>query len=122
MGEFVIAFEAREPVPVGVDAVDPRIIGAVQFAFQLQVVGRIGEDHVDAAFRHGVHQLDTVADMDGVGISLCLLGGGLTFGGGRLAARGGRLFRHCQTFPGPQYSGSMARAGVAVKKYLDSNT
>ena len=42
--------------------------------------------------------------------------------GGRFAARGGRLLRHCTGFPRYPNQGSMESARFTVKKYLDSNT
>jgi hypothetical protein len=48
-GEAVIGGKAGELVPVVVDRIDKAVVGAVQVALQLQVVGRVGEDQVDAA-------------------------------------------------------------------------
>ena len=50
-GEIVIGGEAGELVPVVVDGVDLGLVGPGQAAFELQVVGRIGEDQVDRGGR-----------------------------------------------------------------------
>ena len=61
---MVVVGEARELVPVVVDGVDQRLVRPRQRAFELQIVGRVGEDQVDA----GVGKLrqlgDAVADED----------------------------------------------------------
>ena len=65
-GESVVGGEVGELVPVVVDRVDHALIGARQRAFELQVVGRVGEDQIDASFGEFVHLLDAVADEDDV--------------------------------------------------------
>jgi hypothetical protein len=46
-GEGVVAREVGELVPVVVDGVDLAVVGTQEFATQLQIVGWVGEDHVD---------------------------------------------------------------------------
>ena len=60
-GEAVIVGEAVELVPMIVDRIDLGLVGAAQFAAQLHIVGRVGEDQVGAALRQRVHALDAVA-------------------------------------------------------------
>ena len=45
--ERVIFGEIGELVPVVVDRVDQALVGARQRAFELQIIGRIGEDEID---------------------------------------------------------------------------
>ena len=49
-----------------VDGVDLRLVGTMQVAVQLQIVGRVGEYEVDRLFRQPVHRGDAVALHDGV--------------------------------------------------------
>ena len=79
--EGVVGREIGELVPVVVDAVDHALVGARQRALELQIVGRVGEDQVDASLGELVHLLDAVADEDDV------LGGGSDRGGA--SGRGG---------------------------------
>jgi hypothetical protein len=60
-GEAVIFGKAREPVPFFLDAVDARIVRAVQFAGKLEIVGRVGEDHIDRGLWQRIHDLDAAA-------------------------------------------------------------
>ena len=60
-GEAVIVGEAAELVPVIVDRIDLGLVGTAQFAAQLQIVGRVGEDQIGAAFGQRVHALDAIA-------------------------------------------------------------
>ena len=60
-GEMVVFGEAAELVPVFFDAVDPAVVGPVQVAAQLQVVGRVGEDEIDAPGGQLRHRLEAVA-------------------------------------------------------------
>ena len=48
--EGVILGEGREAIPVVVDRVDHALVGARQASRKLQIVGRISEDEIDAAF------------------------------------------------------------------------
>ena len=66
LGEAVVGGEVVEPVPVVVDAVDPAVVGPQQLALELQVVGRIGEDGIDAGLGQAGHDLDAVAGDDAV--------------------------------------------------------
>ena len=65
-GEGVVFGETVELVPVVIDGVDLGIVGTQQVAAQLEIIGRVGEDHVDRgvgqAFQHG----DAVAAMNDV--------------------------------------------------------
>ena len=61
-GEFVIGGKARELVPVVVDRVDARIVRALEVVGELQIVGRVGEDEIDASRRQLRHLGDAVAD------------------------------------------------------------
>ena len=64
--ERVIFGEIGELVPVVVDRVDQALIGTRQRAFELQIIGRIGEDEVDRGFGQRVHLRHAVADQDRV--------------------------------------------------------
>ena len=63
-GEVVIGGKARELVPVVVDRVDARIVGTLEVALKLQIVGRIGEDEIDRFRRQLRHFGDAVADRE----------------------------------------------------------
>ena len=60
-GEVVVDGEAVELVPVVVDRIDPAAFGPEQVAAQLQIVGRVGEDHVDRLVGQPRHLGDAVA-------------------------------------------------------------
>ena len=60
-GEGVIGGEAVEAVPVVVDRIDLGLVGTVQIALELEIVGRVGEDHVDRFFRQPLKRRDAVA-------------------------------------------------------------
>ena len=62
MGEGVVIGKARELVPVVVDGVDAAVIGARERAFELKVIGRIGEDEIDALGRQPFEGSDAIAD------------------------------------------------------------
>ena len=55
-----------ELVPGVVDPVDQALVGTGQRAFELQVVGRIGEDEINRGWRKPHHFRDAVTDEDGV--------------------------------------------------------
>ena len=61
-GEGVVIGKARELVPVVIDGVDAAVVGARQRALELQVVGRIGEDKVDAVRRQPFERRDAIGD------------------------------------------------------------
>ena len=63
-GEAVVIGEARELVPVVVDGVDEALVRARQRLFELQIVGRIGEDHVHALGRELRQRRDAIAEKD----------------------------------------------------------
>ena len=44
-----------------VDGVDLGLVGTAEFALQLKIVGRVGEDQIGAAFGQRVHALHAVA-------------------------------------------------------------
>ena len=46
------------------DGIDVATVRPVEIAAELEVVGRIGEDHVDAGVRQAAHRLDAVACQD----------------------------------------------------------
>ena len=60
-GEAVIVGEAADLVPGIIDRIDLGIVRAVQRAFQLQIVGRVGEDEIGAALRQRAHRLNAIA-------------------------------------------------------------
>jgi hypothetical protein len=59
-GESVILCEARKFVPIVIDRIDSAAFGTEQVAAELQIVGRIGEDHVDAAIGKRGHGGDAI--------------------------------------------------------------
>src|SRR3546814_5217753 len=61
MREAVVGGEAVEFVPIIVDGVDLAAVWTMQVAAELEVVGRIGEDHVDRRRRQRTHHRDAVA-------------------------------------------------------------
>ena len=71
-GEIVVGGEAVELVPIVVDRVDPAAFGPEQVAAELQIVGRVGEDHVDDLVGQARHLGDAVALEDGVERQLAL--------------------------------------------------
>ena len=70
IGELIVTGEVGELVPVVVDRVDLGVVGTQQVAAQLEVIGRVGEDHVDAGVGQGSQYLDAVAAMNDVGLEL----------------------------------------------------
>ena len=60
-GKLVINRKARKLVPVVIHRIHFRVVGAVQFALQLQVIGRIGKNQIHRIRRQTVHQLDAVS-------------------------------------------------------------
>ena len=65
-GEGVVFGEIGELVPVVVDRVDEALVGARKRAFELKIVGRVGEDEIDRSGRQLLHFGDAVADEDDV--------------------------------------------------------
>ena len=65
-GEAVIGGVALELVPVIVDRVHAAPLGPEQLAAELEVVGRIGEDHVDRLVGQPRHRRDAVVHQDPV--------------------------------------------------------
>ncbi len=62
--ESVIGREVGEAVPGLVDAVDARLIWAIELARKLKVIGRVGEDQIDASRRKLLQFLQAVASED----------------------------------------------------------
>jgi hypothetical protein len=62
--EGIVIGEAGEFVPIVVDRVDEALVGARQGAFQLQIIGRVREDEIDARWRQFLQRLDAIADED----------------------------------------------------------
>lgn len=63
-GEGVVDLKTRELIPVIVDGIDLGLVGPVQIAIELQIVGRIGKDHVDGLFGQPVERGDAIALQD----------------------------------------------------------
>src|SRR5690606_24510679 len=62
--EGIVFGEARELVPVVVDGVDEAVVGTRQRPLELEVVGRIGEDEVDALVRQAAQPGETIVEDD----------------------------------------------------------
>ena len=70
--EVVIGRKARKLVPVIVDRVDLGVVGALEVALELQIVGRVGEDEIDRSCRKTRHFGDAIADNDaGLRLRMC---------------------------------------------------
>jgi hypothetical protein len=65
--EVVVGDKARELVPVVVDCIDARVVGTLEVALQLQVIGGIGENEIDRFRRQLCHLGNAVADQNSVG-------------------------------------------------------
>ena len=65
--EGVIVGEASEPVPFVVDAIDARVVGTEQVGGKLEIVGRVGENEIDASLGQAPHGLEAVVDDDAIG-------------------------------------------------------
>ncbi len=63
-GEAVVIGEGGELVPVVVHRVHFALVGPGEAAFELKIIGRIGEDQIDAGLGQAAHGLDAVADQD----------------------------------------------------------
>ena len=63
-GEIVVSGETGELVPIVIDGVDAGIVGALEIALQLQIIGRVGEDEIDASRRQLRHLGNAIADDD----------------------------------------------------------
>ncbi len=63
-GEIVIGSEAVELVPIIVAGIDLAALGPEEIAAQLEIIGRIGKDHVDAFVGQSRHFGDAVAEDD----------------------------------------------------------
>ena len=61
-GEVVILGKTIELIPVVVHSVHLGQVGAPEFALQLEVIGRVGEDQVNRIFRQVGQNLAAVAD------------------------------------------------------------
>ncbi len=93
--ELVVAAKTVEAVPRGIHARHLRVVGPQERAFELQVVGRVGEDHVDRGGWQRRHDLDAVAEKD--------------------------LIRH-DFFLLPPMTRKMGERGRRVKKQVESRT
>ena len=62
--ELVIRGKACEAIPMIVDGIDARIVGAPEIPLQLQIIGRIGKNEIDAFGRQLVKLGDAVAAHD----------------------------------------------------------
>ena len=60
LGEFVIGGETRELVPGVIDRIHLAVVGAMQIALELEIVGRIGKDQINACLWQAVHHLDAI--------------------------------------------------------------
>ena len=87
-GETVIGGEVVEAVPLLVDAVDEAVVGTAEFAAELKIVGRIGEDAIDRVRGQHPHVMDAVAAQDLVEGQVEALVGFVPHGAGRMS--GGR--------------------------------
>jgi hypothetical protein len=57
----IVICETRELVPIVINGVDTALIGTRQSVFELQIVGRIGENQVDAVCGKRTHHLNAIA-------------------------------------------------------------
>ena len=64
LGEFVVAREAVELVPVVSDRIDMRIVRPFEIVGELEIVGRVGEYQIDTRRRQLRHLGDAVANQD----------------------------------------------------------
>src|SRR5207237_10875033 len=62
---FIIS-ERLKFVPVVIDRSDLALIGPVQVAIELEIIGWIGEDEIDRCGRNLAHLLEAVADQHGI--------------------------------------------------------
>ena len=60
-GEVIIGAEIGELVPVVIDRVDAGIVGPLEIAPKLKIVGWIGEDEVDRSRREFLERGDAIA-------------------------------------------------------------
>ena len=66
-GEVVVSDKTRKLVPVVVDRIDARVVGTLEVALQLQVIGGIGENEINRFRRQLCHLGNAVADENAVG-------------------------------------------------------
>jgi hypothetical protein len=59
-GESIVFGEAAKAIPLIVHRVHAGHVGPPQFFLQLEVVGRIGEDHVNGFFRQCAEHLEAI--------------------------------------------------------------
>ena len=84
--ERVVFGEVGELVPGVVHRVDQALVGTRQRAFELQVIGRIGEDEINRGRRKPHHFRNAVADEDRIARSEVSSPGALTIAAGRFAS------------------------------------
>ncbi len=66
----VIGGKALELVPVVIDRIDLGVVGPQQVPAQLQIIGRVGKDHVHRRIGQRSQHLDAVAQMDDIGLQI----------------------------------------------------
>ena len=62
--EFVIFGKARKFIPIVIHRIDDTLVWTRQRAFELQIIGRIGEDEIDGLFGQGVDLFDAIAQQN----------------------------------------------------------
>ena len=67
-GECVVLGEIGELVPGVVDRVHQALVGARERAFELQVIGRVGEHKVDGGLGQARHLGQAIADQDRIAL------------------------------------------------------
>lgn len=65
-GEGIVVGEGREFVPIVVDGVDHARVGAGQFPLELKVVGRVGENEINAAGRQTAKGSEAITNQHAV--------------------------------------------------------
>ncbi|MOA09457.1 hypothetical protein D3C78_1292880 [compost metagenome] len=65
-GEGVIGLEGGELVPLVIDGIDQRLIGTMQRAAKLEVIGRVSENRIHRLAREGIQGSDTITFDDAV--------------------------------------------------------
>ena len=60
-GERIVGSETVEAVPGVIDAIDPGVVRPQKIAAELQIVRRIGENHIDGSLTASGEQLDAIA-------------------------------------------------------------
>ena len=63
-GKAIVIGERGEFIPVVIDRVHFALVGPGQAAFKLKIIGRIGEDQIDAGLGQAAHGFDAIANQD----------------------------------------------------------